>query len=300
MTSRCSSRFIELSATCAQTDHFREKEMNQLVGRVARMLTVLMFVLGTVSALTFTTPTSVSAATPREKCDWIADNFPQTTAEVQALGAAIAGVEKERINTVPLRCDPKSAESVFQGFTVLGPNEGYGGDVTISPWEHGAVDGSREECGYTYDGETTVEGDFPEECDDTIRLHDGSATGPRFTWYVWDDANEPDMDKDTYDWQAVIDGKADTDDPDTSGNVECMLATDMADKMGWTVQDEQPEGVTKYGGAVIDVTKDTTVPPGWAATNGDLQLEGGDLMTPDTYSLYPPGGECRDTLGVEA
>lgn len=255
-------------------------------------------------AVSATHPTSVSAA-KNAKCPWIAENFPQTTAEVQALGAAIAGVEKERINTVPLRCDTKTAESVFQAFEVLGPNEGYTGDVTISPWEHGAVDGSREECGYTYDGKTTVEGDHIDDCDDTIRLHDGSATGPRFTWYVWNDANPPSED-DVYDWQAVIDGKADTDrgddpdDSDTSGDVECMLAKDMAEKLGATVQDEQPEGVTKYGGAVIDVTKDTTVPNGWVADNGDLKFVGGDLMTPDTYSFYPPGGECRTTLGVEA
>lgn len=244
--------------------------------------------------------TTASAATPQEKCDWIAKNFPQTTADVQAFGAALAGVEEDRITTVPLRCDPKTKESVFQGFVVLGNLEGFDGNVTVSPWEHGAVDGSMETCGYTYDGETSLEAEFPEDCDNTMRLHSGSANGPRFTWYVWNDANPPAMD-DTYDWQAAMNngGKSTTASTSSSSEEACMLGADMAKKMGWTVQDTQPEDITKYGGARVDVAKDSTLPDGWAATDGDLEYIGGDLLTPGTYSIYPPGGACRDTLKVD-
>ncbi|MBP6882411.1 MAG: hypothetical protein KBC15_02535 [Candidatus Levybacteria bacterium] len=246
--------------------------------------------------------TTASAATPKEKCDWIAKNFPQTTADVQSFGAALAGVEEDRITTVPLRCDPKSAKSVFQGFVVLGVLEGYPGDVTLSPSVNGAIDGSREECGFVYNGKTTVEGDFPEACDDTIRLHDGSVTGPRLTWYVWNDANPPGKD-DTYDWQAAMNngGKSTTtaSTSSTSSDDTCMLGADMAKQMGWTVQDTQPEDITKYGGVRVDVAKDSTLPDGWAAKDGALDYVGGDLLTPGTYSIYPPGGACRDTLKVE-
>lgn len=233
----------------------------------------------------------------RAKCRWLRENFPQTTAGVQELGAKLAGVEKRRITTHEYRCSRTTAEAVFDGFVVLGPKEGFDGNVTLTVPKHGAIDGSDPSCGYTYTGEHSLVGDLPELCDDTHRATSGTVTGPRLTYYPYYDEDPPGPD-DKFD--PGISASVPTEQSVSAVTGECISGAEMARKMGWILLDPQPESVTKYGGAQVEVTKEATLPQGWEAKSNGPDLQGGDLLTPGFYSIYPPRTKtCRvDTLHV--
>lgn len=235
------------------------------------------------------------------KCGWLKANFPQNTKGVQELGASLAGVETSRITTHEYRCSKTTAEAVFDGFVVLGPNEGFGGNVTLTVPSHGAIDGSQPSCGYTYSGNTTVEGDLPEDCDDTVRASDGTVTGPRLTYYPYNDANPPKK-GDKFDPGATnATSSTDSSASSTTGDETCMTGRDLAKKMKWTVMEDQTATIDNKEagfGVVVQVETETTVPDGWIAQFDGPQLSGGDLVTPGFYTFWPPEGDCRETLAA--
>ncbi len=246
---------------------------------------------------------NASADFVTQKCAWLRDNFPQTTEEIQELGARLAGVHESRIRTHgPYRCSSSTNESVFDGFVVLGPNEAHPGMVTMTVAEHGRIDSYDPICGAKYSvPPTEIRGELPNPCDDTWSAYSGKVTALSMTYYPFDDHNPPNQG-----------GTSSSETTDTNQSpaaaapvVSCMLASDYAGQMKWPLVEPQVESVTKYGGAQVVVTSDAILPQGWEAIVGDLKLKGGDLLTagtiddPLTYSIYPPPGECRVQLGVE-
>lgn len=70
----------------------------------------------------------------------------------------------------------------------------------------------------------------------------------------------------------------------------CILGSELASYYGWKVVSL----ISTYGGAVVEVPKGSSLPPGWA-------FVGSSGVTPElggTISIYPPGGQCRTRLGV--
>ena len=245
----------------------------------------------------------------KAKCDWIkSSGFPQDTAGVQALGAKLAGVDPARISTNIYRCDTKG-NAVFDGFVVLGPNEGYSGDVTLEVPAHGAIDGAPADCGYTYTGDNSVVATLPEHCDSTVRATSGTVTGPRVTYYVYND-DDPPAEGDKYDAGKSASGST-TKHRGASGTPEadamkwCMTVDDLLaskeykGKFEIMADSEQTDDITKYGGRRVTALSNFDLPDGWAAKTNGVDLAGGDtVMQGDTVTIYPPNGACRDKLGV--
>ena len=225
------------------------------------------------------------------KCAWLRTNFPQDTKTIQSLGAKSAGVDSKRIRPTRFRCNATTNDGVFDGYVVMGPNEGFLGTFTVSVPDHGRVDSYATSCGarYTVDPRPIAVGS-PNKCDDTWAIDSGSVTALSATVYAFNDENPPIGGS-----SAQPGGKSTTD----NGQGQCMLGKDLASQRGWTLVQPQPSSVTQYGGAQVEVKTQDTVPQGWEATTNGPALHGGDLLTPGFYSVYPPHGACRVSLGVQ-
>lgn len=255
------------------------------------------------------------AAWALQKCAWLKANFPQETGAIQTLGVSLAGVPKERIRAgEKFRCSTTTAESVFQGFVVLGPNEGYHGTFTLAVPAHGAVDAYSVPCGAKYTGNfKLVAGGQPNPCDDTYRASDGTVTALSATYYPWNDADPPVKQAPPFNSQAVpvpsspvspttpVSPTAPIDATKSGTNADCKTGKALADERGWLVLPTQSTEVTKFGGAQIEVKagKEGNLPNGWEAKTSGPDLKGGDLLTPGFYSIYPPHGACRQQLNVQ-
>lgn len=249
------------------------------------------------------------------KCNWLRENFPQSTEDIQAVGSVLAGVPADRITTHEYKCSKDGKVAVFDGFVVLGKFEGKGTSaVTLTVPKYGAIDGSQPSCGYTYTGDYSTVADLGEEgddCEDTVRATSGKVTGNRLTYYPFYDLNPPPAD---YEFDPGVSAQSSSNgngsDPgnqaSASTDLLCVTGAELADERGWTVLDNQPASVTDYGGAQIQVPEDATgdlgLPDQWEATWDGPNLIGPDdsLLPGEYYSIYPPNTtECRvDTLDV--
>lgn len=301
-----------MDATRSTTTN-RFDEIARLVGKqTTRRQALRAFGLG-LGALALGTRFDRASATTADfaktKCDWIkASGFPQDTAGVQALGAKLAGVEPERISTNIYRCDTKG-NAVFDGFVVLGPNEGYSGDVTLTVPAHGAIDGAPADCGYTYSGGNSEVATLPNHCDSTVRATSGTVTGPRMTYYVYND-DAPPAEGDKYDAGKAAgsttkhgggaSGTPEADKTDWCMSVDDLLKNpDYVGKFEIMASSEQTDDITKYGGRRVTALSNFDLPDGWAAKTNGVDLAGGDtVMQGDTVTIYPPNGACRDKLNV--
>lgn len=228
--------------------------------------------------------------TPESKCSWLRANFPQTTSEVQALGAKMANVQTQRIRPTRYRCSTTTNIGVFDGYIIQGPNEGFQGAVTVKVPDHGRVDAYDPTCGAKYTGTPRlIAGGSPNKCDDTWAVDNGSVTALSMTVYPFNDENPP------IGSNAVAQPGA----TPGSGQGQCVLGKDLAAQRGWILVQPQPTSVTQFGGAQVEVKAESNVPPGWEATTAGPTLHGGDLITPGFYSVYPPHGACRQQLGVQ-
>lgn len=215
--------------------------------------------------------------TPTQKCEWLRGHFPQTTASVQALGAKLANVQTQRVATHLFPCD--ATNTVFDGFIVLGPNEGYSGSFSIDVPANGAVD--------SYPG-ATFTGTNRRIGSETIRGTSGKVTATRATYWPWDDDNPP-----------TGASAANTNQP-ASDNV-CMLGKDLALQMKWPLIGDQSDDITKYGGARIHLDSAAQLPTQWEGISGGRKIatdSSDHTMVQGDWSIYPPPGACRDQLGV--
>lgn len=236
--------------------------------------------------------TGIGAAwSPAQKCAWLQSNFPQDTAGVQKLGARLAGVQPERVRTHLYPCS--GTQTAFDGFVVLGPNEGYSGSFTLQVPTNGAVD--------SYPG-AAFTGSNRQIGVETVRAFDGSVTAVTASYWPWLDENPP-----AGGGQALVPQEAPAQAPAqvaqtkaaapavpkaASGN--CMLASVLAAQRGWKVIDN-PTSVTKYGGSVVELPPGASLPSGWefSGSPGAKPANGG------VFSIYPPNdGVCRARLGV--
>lgn len=246
--------------------------------------------------------------TPEQKCEWLRMNFPQTTAQVQALGAKLANVPTERIATHIYHCD--SETSVFDGFIVLGPNEGFSGAVTLTVPQNGAIDSYPVECGARYSEIPTLINRMPQNCDNTMRAINGTVTAQRMTYWPWNDdvehtvssvvpaAAETPVAAPTVAAPApTVAAPAPTAAP-TEPAIECVHPTEIAAKIGAKDVEWADE---KYGGRRIEVTKAVELPLGWAGTASGRNIEENDTnrtLVPGFWSVYPPRA-CRAQWGYE-
>jgi hypothetical protein len=217
--------------------------------------------------------------TPAQKCTWLRENFPQTTAGVQALGAQLAGVPVTRIATHGYRCSPDSM--AFDGFIVLGDAEGWGESFSLNVPVGGAVD--------AYQGANcTGRSDYIGPETDTLRCFDGSVTATRATYWPWLDEAPP--------TSGVSMSAGDLASNSASVTVDCVDPTDLARENGWNYS-TQPD---KYGGLQVTLTDNATLPNDWEAIGqGGTRIGEFDsprTMSTGTYTVYPPFG-CRDELG---
>ena len=230
---------------------------------------------------------SGAAWTREAKCEWLRANFPQTTDAVQNLGARLASVPKARIATHLYPCD--QTNTVFDGFIVLGPNEGYSGEFTLEVPTNGAVD--------AYPG-AKFSGANHQIGAETIRGTDGKVTAVRATYWPFNDDNPP---KSATTGATTAATAVATTAPATGG---CKLGSALAAEMGWRLEPNQPADVTKYGGAQVTLDSSSTLPSGWEALTSGQKIAGGDsdrMMLKGTWSVYPPNdGKCRQQLGVSS
>ncbi len=227
-------------------------------------------------------PATAPAAAPidavvNDKCSWMRINFPQTTEEVQALGAKLASVDPKRVRTHVFRCTP--TQTVFDGMTILGPNEGWNGEFTLQVPANGAVD-SYQAAKYT--GKTELLG--PET--DTMRAYDGSVTAVTATYWPWLDENPP---------LVAADVSTKPAEPVTK-TTGCIDPKDLAKDNVWTYSGT-PD---KYGGLQVTLTSVGTLSDSWMA-NGEGGIHIGDsdtirTMRTGVWTIYPPFS-CREELG---
>lgn len=213
---------------------------------------------------------STGGWTPQVKCTWLKANFPQTTEGVQALGAQLAGVQTSRIRTHLYPCN--STETAFDGFIVLGPNEGYSGSITMQVPTNGAIDSY---VGANFSGRNTQIGE------DTIRAFDGTVTGVSMTYWPWLD-EDPTV------------GSVTTSVTVTAG--DCIDPTVLATQMGWRNDGWADQ---KYGGLRVELTSNGQLPPMWEAQASGRSIKETDPnreMVIGFWTIYPPYS-CREALG---
>ncbi len=153
---------------------------------------------------------------------------------------------------------------------MLGPNEGYSGEFTLSVPEGGAIDSYADA---TYTGRHEVLG----SATDTVRAYDGKVTAVTATYWPWLDENPP---------------------VDSSSSLPegCMTTASLAEELGWDVYDGK---VDKYGGLVIEVTSPSKLPDGWVAVTEGKKIDEFDSyrgMKVGFWTVYPPYS-CRKALG---
>lgn len=216
-----------------------------------------------------------------DKCEWLKAHFPQTTASVQALGAKLANVQPNRIATHLFPCD--ATNTVFDGFIVLGPNEGYSGSFTLEVPDHGAVD--------SYPG-ATFSGNNHRIGAETIRATSGKVTAVRATYWPWLDENPPSAQTGPAPAQPTAAPTTQT----QPGNAACVDPTALASSHGW-----QNLGFAdqKYGGLRVQLSGSDTLPSGWEALTSGGGIHESDTnrqMSPGNWTIYPPFA-CRESLG---
>ena len=223
------------------------------------------------------TPVALSNSgswTPASKCSWLRANFPQTVAEIQALGIKLTGTsDLTRIRThVYDLCGPSS--TVYDGMIILGPAEGHSAEFSINVPLHGGVDtygtakctGTKVELG----AET-----------DTYRCLSGKVTAVNATYWPWLDENPP------VSGGVVADQvKSQTDD--------CIDPVELAKKNSWSYTGK-PD---KYGGLVVALKSDAELPTKWEAKGKTSIMESDTVrkMIAGSWTVYPPF-TCRVTLG---
>jgi hypothetical protein len=246
-----------------------------------------------------------SSWTSENKCSWLRENFPQSTKAVQAFGASLANVPTARIRTHEFRCSREAnAMSVFDGFIVLGPNEGFAGAVTLQVPVGGAIDAYAESCGASYSQPPTLINDFAEVCDDTWRATAGSVTALSMTYWPWNDDNSPlggTSSSASMSEEPVAEATVSTD------QAECLHPSDLVKKVNAAdasgkVWKDQGMVDTTYGGLRIEVLKDSELPAGWEGVGpGNAHISADDsgrtIAKGEFWSIYPPRGECRAELG---
>lgn len=275
--------------------------------------------------------------TRQQKCDWLKANFPQSTQTVQEFGAKATtpNVEPKRIRASSYPCDA-AGNGVFDGFIVLGPNEGFGGEVTMTVTPGGAIDAYDVKCGARYSATPRkVAGGKPNPCDDTWRADSGTVTGQSMTYWPWNDEHPPlgltaqgapgpagaapgqvpaatgtataspaTSPTPTVSPTATIAdaGKGVAAPGQTPDKAVCKLGKDLATEKKWTLLPNQDASVTKYGGAQVRLDKADTLPLGWEALTSGPKItadQSDRTMVPGPYSVYPPNdGTCRQQLGV--
>lgn len=278
---------------------------------------------------------SGSSWTPAQKCDWLRSNFPQSTQTVQELGARLANVDKTRVRTHRYECDTSNNNGVFDGLIILGPNEGFRGEVTLSVPAGGAVDGYDTKCGARYSQPARlVAGGSPNPCDDTWRADGGTVTGQSLTYWPWNDDKPPtgssvvpqaggspapaqvpasptpaDASKGGTSGQAAPAQSPPTDAgkgaaapaqvPEKSA--DCKLGKTLASDKGWKLTNPQPSDLAQYGGAQVTLDTAGELPAGWEALSSGRKITGDQAdraMVRGVWSIYPPTGACRIQLGV--
>lgn len=219
--------------------------------------------------------------TPAQKGEWLRANFPQTTEAVQALGARLAGVPTQRVRTHLYPVD--SVNTVFDGFIILGPNEGFQGEVTLEVPPNGAVDAYP---GARFTGRTKRIGS------ETTRALDGTVTGVSMTYWPWLDEDPPIGQK----TQTATDNtKTDAKTAETpKTNVEGP--EQLATRMGWKVIEWADQ---KYGGLRVELSSPGQLPDKWEALASGRTIKESDTnreMVPGVWTIYPPFAD-REALG---
>ncbi len=237
---------------------------------------------------------STSEWTPEEKCEWLRMNFPQTTAGVQALGARLGNVDTKRIATHIYHCD--ASTSVFDGFIVLGPNEGFSGAVTYTVPQNGAIDAYSVACGARYSATPTLINDLPENCDDTWRAVEGTVTALRLTYWPWNDDNPPTVAGVVVPAAAAVEATAVPTATEESTALVCIAPDALATEMGWKNKGWADE---TYGGLRVELTKAGELPELWEAIASGRNIKQDSVereMVPGFWTIYPPY-DCREELG---
>lgn len=214
-----------------------------------------------------------------DKCEWLRSHFPQTTASVQALGAKLANVQPNRIATHLYPCD--ATNTVFDGFIVLGPGEGYSGSFTLTVPDHGAVD--------SYPG-ATFSGNNHRIGAETIRATSGKVTAVRATYWPWLDENPPSAQ--TTGYAPNVTPVADQ----PTAAPTCVDPTALATSRGWNNLGWSDQ---KYGGLRVQLSNSDTLPDKWEALTSGSGIHESDTnrqMSPGTWTIYPPFA-CRESLG---
>lgn len=212
-----------------------------------------------------------AAVQPMTKCDWLRANFPQTTEAIQALGAQLAAVDPSRIATHVFRCTPET--TVFDGFIVLGPNEGHTGLFNLDVPVGGAVD---TYASATCSGQSQLLG----SATDTVRCLSGTVTAERATYWPWLDENPP------------VSGGV-TSSQSVAGT--CIDPTALAAQQGWTYTGSPDT----YGGLVVTLASSATLPHDWESVGPAGSIKEFDVnreMSAGTHTIYPPYS-CRVALG---
>lgn len=74
----------------------------------------------------------------------------------------------------------------------------------------------------------------------------------------------------------------------------CLLGSDLAAREGWGLEANQLASVTTFGGAIVRMPQGATVPTDWVIQTDRFIGNDGRFAA----TIYPPGGACRDRLGV--
>ncbi len=228
-------------------------------------------------------PATGSSWTPAQKCEWLRSNFPQSTSGVQSLGAQLAGVQTQRIATHLYPCD--TVNTAFDGFIILGPNEGYNGSFTIAVPAHGAVDAYP---GATFTGRSMQIGS------ETIRAFDGSVTAQRATYWPWLDENPPTASSSTMPPAQPAAQAIPAATP--PGDVQCLDPVTLAMQKKWMKPGDKPNWAdTQYGGLRVELKSTDQLPPKWEAISSGRTIKENDTdrtMVIGWWSIYTPY-DCR-------
>lgn len=231
-----------------------------------------------------------SSWTPAQKCAWLSANFPQTTQGVQQLGAQLAKVQPQRIRAGRYPCGA-AGNGVFDGFVVLGPNEGFGGEVTMTVAIGGAIDSYAESCGAQYSTKPRlVAGGAPNVCDNTWQTDVGTVTALSMTYWPWNDAAPPIGGGQV----GLLGTPVAATTPAAAG--PCQQPQDLAKAMGWS---EKGWGDQKFGGLRVELAAAGTLPALWEGIASGRKIAAADPareMVPTVWTIYPPF-ECREKLG---
>lgn len=232
------------------------------------------------------------------KCEWLLKYFPQTTSGVQELGAQLAGVSPQRISTHSYIVCGADKPAVFDGFTILGPNEGYPGSVNLTVTSGGAIDSYDPACGATYTSTPKEVGPgHPDPCDDVWRATSGQVTAERLTYWPWlDGVNNGQPPEASL---VVAENPAENQEPESpaAGEPICMTTPEMVASLGATSQGETDQ----WGGMAVQIVNPVQLPDGWMAETegGKIAEFGGDrTLTIGYWTIYPPY-TCRASLGYK-